>query len=700
MSQGEISNTVGGNAHVDTAVQAGTINEIHIHNGGGDRREPERPQRRWEVAPAPMDWVDREELLALALRAVAEPTERRAPLVLQLRGMAGVGTTALASKLADALADPMVDRFPQGALHLDLGDLRRDGAVDAGEALAGLLRSLGVPREDVGLTAAARLRQYRSRTRDAQFLLVIDNARNAAEVLPLLPVSSSCVVVVSGQDRLIEWEGTAPVEIPVDPLGLDHATALLVEVAGAQDPRLASADGPVRALAGLCAGLPAAVRVAGYWLRSHPRSELDRAVREMTAVLRERGVHVVDQVWDAAYAALPDEARRLYRLLPLHPGAHLSDGSVAALLGSGLPDAQDALDGLVNAGLLLSGPRGTQLHVLVRGHAARFTEQDAYGEAAARRVVAWYLRQAARADLLAAGSRMTFAAACPDQALAYAPDESWATKAEALRWMERERTALYACVGLAHELGMDDASWGLCEPLWTHFLNYRSHSDAVAAFTIGLEAARRSGSVVAEIRMGCQLARARWELEQFDEAGELLAQARQLAARLGDPEGERKLAASVIEFGGLLHLAEKAWEPALLAFREAQRRHEEIGNAYGAMLQINQAGKAQAGAGEWSAAVRSFETAYDMARELQRDRMTARTGSELARALLQLREYDRVPALLEEALSSASARGARSEQASILDLRALHAERTGDQGEAARLRQLADETRTVPVDER
>jgi len=692
-------NDVGGDARVNNLVQVGYAGQIHHHVHEGRDGAAFRP---WEVPSPPADFVDRQDQLESALTTVSSRRPGQGPVVMAVSGMGGVGKSALASRLANAFEERQ--HCPDGALYLDLDQLRHDGVVDIGDALGLLLRSLGVRDDRLEATTSARARQYRSNTRGRNLLLVLDNVRFAAESLALLPSSASSTVIVVSHGRLVEWEGVLPLDLRLEPLEEEQADLLLRTIAGVDDPRFGSQARAAQAIVRRCAGLPAALRVAGYWIRRHRHSHLDRLDLKLSDGMRGKEVDVVESVWDAAFHDLSGPAKKLYCLLPQHPGVHLTEASTAALLGTGAPAAQDALAELENSALLIEGWFGLRFHDLLRDHAircaTRYAEVEGEADTARRRVVLWFTRQAARADLVVAGERMTFASP-PDRSLTGdASDLHFPTKAEAARWMEQERVALYGSVRAAWELGLDEAVWGLCESLWTHYLDHRHYGEVLRAFRVGLSAAQRSGNPMAVIRMRCQLARPLWELERFDEADEQLAQARRAAGRLGETKQERKLAASVIEFGGLASRARGDIEAAERAFIEARRRHQDIDNHYGAMLQLHQIGKLNYGAGRWEAAAEALSQAHEEARQLERERMTARTGFELARALIRLGRFVQARPLLADSLLSAEARQARAEQAAVLDAQAELAEACGNPDEAAQLRARARQTRLAPPEQR
>ncbi|MDH6140234.1 tetratricopeptide (TPR) repeat protein [Kitasatospora sp. GP30] len=679
---GGTHNTVSGQARVGSVVQAQRIGELHQHIQAAPPPEAEPP---YQLPPAIRLFVARQtEQERIRGAAESRPGER-GPRVVTLVGMAGIGKTALSFEVGRALSD----RFPDGVLYVDLDDYRRDGAVELADVHAELLTSLGVAPEWLKRSPAGRQKQYWSRTNGKRLLVVIDNAGSDTEVELLIPASAGSMAIVASHGALQEPPGADSVEVPVQPLAEEDAVRLLRQLV--DDERLAAEPEAVLELARGCGGLPAALHVAGRWAHKYRRRSLSRLVAELTADLRERGIPIVEAVWDAAYDGLGPEAARLYRVLPQFPAPAVTAAAAAALLGAGPLAAEEALEELERAGLLEYRPEGYRMHDLLRGHAERRSRQaDPEGTertAARRQLVRWYRRQAARADLLAAGRRMTFAeleAALPD-----VPDVEFAGtngKTAALRWLEAHRLALYGCVRSAYDSGWFVDAAALCEPLWTHFLDHPHYADVIEAFGTGIAAADRLEDRRLMVRMRCQLARPLWEQELFGDAAEQLRQAMGTADGLGDDPQDRKLKASAVEFRGLLKLAQHDWAGAAVDFGLSRSEHQAIENAYGVLLQTYQLGKAAFGAGDHARAAELYEEAHQAARHQERERMIARTGFELGRALRRLGRTDEASALMQAALVAARERGSGTEEVRVLEELARLADDLGDPAAARRQR--------------
>lgn len=647
----------------------------------------------FQLPPEVAYFVDRDAEQASALLAVAQGTGQDRPVCIALSGLGGAGKTELAFRLARRLrAD-----CPDGVRYLDLDDLRHDGGVDTVDALGELLRGLGVGSDWLAPGLKARHRQYWERTQDKRLVVIVDNARYAAEVLPLLPASGRSVAIVASHGPLYDLPGESAVELPLPPLPDPYGFELLRRLVH-DDARLDAEPEAALGVVRLCSGLPAALRVAGPWIRRHRRRPLARLLTELTVELHQKGLPVVEAVWDAAYRGLSQDGSRLYRLLADVPGPTFTPAAATALLGAGPGAADDALDELENAGLLdvrglaADGSGGLRLPGLLRGHARRRADEDGdegVRAAAVARIVRWYARQAQRADALTAGARMTWADPVPAEP--DAPDVPFADAGAAARWLETERHALYAAVALAHRHGLDTEAWTLCEPLWTHFLDHRHYADVVPAFRTGLESALRAEHLPAAIRMRCQLARPLWEQRDFAAAGRELDHAQRALGLLGGTEKERKLGASVAEFRGMLRSASGDWAGAAEDFAASRAVHEAIENAYGVLLQSYRLGEAKAELGELAEAAELLTLALAGFQEpgRRRLRMVGRTSFALGRVQQALGRPAQAAELYAAALASARERGAEQDEVRALDALAELAEAAGDAAGAAEHRTAA-----------
>ena len=193
-----------------------------------------------------------------------------AVVISAVAGMAGVGKTALAVHWARKVAG----RFPDGQLYVNLRGYDTEGAAVTAEEVTGwFLAALGVPPFQIPADAQARSGLYRSVLAGRQVLMVLDNARDAAQVRPLLPGSAGCLVVVTSRAALAGLaaaEGARPLRL--GPLGAEEGVRLLAARLGPE--RVAAEPEAVTELVARCGHLPLALAVMAARAAADPELRL------------------------------------------------------------------------------------------------------------------------------------------------------------------------------------------------------------------------------------------------------------------------------------------------------------------------------------------------------------------------------------------------------------------------------------------
>jgi transcriptional regulator with XRE-family HTH domain len=179
--------------------------------GGGEQVVPR------QLPAAVRQFIGRQdELTALTelLDQVGASGGAPAVVISAIGGMAGVGKTALAVHWAHRVAA----RFPDGQLYVNLHGFDSGEPMAAADALAGFLRALGCSGPDIPPDTDERAGAYRSRVAGRRMLVVLDNARRAEQVRPLLPGSPGCMTLVTSRDAmpgLIVGEGAVRLDVGV-----------------------------------------------------------------------------------------------------------------------------------------------------------------------------------------------------------------------------------------------------------------------------------------------------------------------------------------------------------------------------------------------------------------------------------------------------------------------------------------------------
>jgi tetratricopeptide (TPR) repeat protein/transcriptional regulator with XRE-family HTH domain len=315
------------------------------------------------VARGVADFVGRERELSRFTELAASGT---APVVVTVSGAPGVGKTTLALEAARRLAD----RFTDGQIVVDMRGLEAEPPSPS-ELMLGVLRALRVAdRELASAGPRGHLHLYRQTLARRRLVLVLDNARDEAQVRPLLPAAGAGVVVVTSRRMLTGLEGVH--RLPLDPLGADESTALLTRLAGSE--RAADDPGELARVARFCGHLPLALSLAGHWLARHRTWTVTR-LADRLAPAAGRLNHLllgdvrVSAAFDLSYRQLGDAAGRMFRRLSLVPGPDISAAAAAQLTGQHLFDAEDALEELVEAGLLGVERDRYRMHDLLRLYA-------------------------------------------------------------------------------------------------------------------------------------------------------------------------------------------------------------------------------------------------------------------------------------------------------------------------------------------
>ncbi len=307
------------------------------------------------------------------LRAAAQEagTSGRPVVVVSVHGMGGVGKTALARSLAAEVAGT----FPDIRIEVDLyGFTPGTRAREAGEILEELLRLVGFAATEVPSTTEGRSQLWRSYLSNRGVLLVLDNVRNAAQVLPLLPGGGPrrCLVVVTSRNRLADLETAAIVEARALPA--EDAVALLVQASHRDPAQLRGARATLETLAALCGFLPLALRSVGSLLARFDPGQLVEIMRSAQYPLQHlsEADRAAASAFGVSYEVLAPPLQDTLRACAWHPGPDFDADSIAALTSQPRPLVAVQLVELLDNNMLteLPGPRYS-FHDLFLGYARR-----------------------------------------------------------------------------------------------------------------------------------------------------------------------------------------------------------------------------------------------------------------------------------------------------------------------------------------
>lgn len=326
-----------------------------------------------------------------------------APGIAVVDGPGGIGKTTTVLQWAHRAAD----RFPDGTLYVNLrGYFPTNTPLAPEVAVRTFLDALGIPAGRIPDDADAQTALYRSVLADRRTLVVLDNARDVEQVRPLLPGGRRCVVVVTSRNRLgglVAVEGAA--RLALGTLTPSEAEDVLAARLGAA--RLAAEPAAGDELLALCGGLPLAHVIVAERAVGRPGAPLAAVVRELhrhdsrIAALSADGDLPARSVFSWSYRALGDDAARVFRLLGLHPGPHLTVPGVASLGAVTEQRARAAIAELERASLLIElAPGRFTMHELLMDYANELVTADPPDDtgAATVRMLEHHLRAAHQAE--------------------------------------------------------------------------------------------------------------------------------------------------------------------------------------------------------------------------------------------------------------------------------------------------------------
>ncbi|MEA5367188.1 tetratricopeptide repeat protein [Amycolatopsis sp., V23-08] len=449
-------------------------------------------------------------------------------VITAIAGTAGIGKTTLATRWANAVRH----RFPDGQLHVDLRGFDHRAELDPAQVLHGFLEALGVAPSAMPGDLDGRSARYRSLLADRRVLVLLDNARSASQVRPLLPNSPTCLVLVTSRDRLdslVVHEGAH--RLNLDLLPKDDAVRVLGCHIAAD--RMAAEPDAVADLVELCARLPLALSIVAARAANQPALPLGRLagqLRDERARLDTLDLGGPDLSFRAVASwsvrVLSPQAARLFRLLGVHPGPDIDALACAALLGN--DRVGPLLTELTAAHLVeehLPGRYG--FHDLLRVYARECAETDEPDlDAVKARVIDYYVTAVSVADRYILPCREGVIRPRPSAE----PVPHLSGYHDAMAWLAEENATVLAVLEFAGRAGFTDRAGRLAWTI-TSFLNRTGQRhERAAVHRAALAAATDDGS---RLTASLGLARALIRLERYEEAQALLDGAGELAEGAG-----------------------------------------------------------------------------------------------------------------------------------------------------------------------
>jgi hypothetical protein len=358
-----------------------------------------------QLPPAPRLFLGRADELAALDRFAGRGDAPAGAVTCAIGGTAGIGKTTLAVHWAHRVAD----RFPDGQLYANLGGFGPGSPVPVTDAVRGFLEAFAVPPQEIPTTPEGQIGLYRSLLAGRRILVLLDNARDADQVRPLLAGSTGCLTLVTSRSQLF---GLIAIEgahwLSLDLLDRSQTRAMLADRIGPD--RVAAEPEAVDRIVAVCAGLPLVIAIVAARAASHPGFPLAALAGELTGARGLEAFTIGDQALDVrtvlswSYRGLDPAAARLFRQLGRHPGPDIGTAAAASLAGVPAGEARPLLRGLAEAHLLTEHRPGRfAYHDLLRAYAEELAEeQDSVDDrrAATHRTVDHYRRTAEAAARL------------------------------------------------------------------------------------------------------------------------------------------------------------------------------------------------------------------------------------------------------------------------------------------------------------
>jgi DNA-binding SARP family transcriptional activator/tetratricopeptide (TPR) repeat protein len=511
------------------------------------------------------------------LRALDDMLDAGGPVLISaVAGTGGVGKTALAVHWAHR----MRDRFPDGQLYADLRGYGPQPPMPPEDALARFLRELGVDGAAIPAGLDERAAMFRSLVAERRMLILLDNARSADQVRPLLPGGSRCVVLVTSRDALaglVARDGAH--RLVVDRLSHADAWCLLQDLVGRD--RVDADPGATDVLIERCARLPLALRIAAELVNSRPGLGVGDLADELTDErstldLLDAGSGpetAVRAVFSWSYRWLSQEAARLFRLLGVHPGCDIDSYALAALAGCRPPEVRRLAEVLTRAHLVdETAPGRYQTHDLLRAYAADLAAHADTGEAreaALDRLYGHFL-SAARIAALALRPEMPVPLPAPPEVDTAVP--ALADPDEAAAWLDAERANLVDVARYAAAHGRPYAAMHLAAMVFYYFQANGHHDEALAIHHAALTAACEQNDVLEQGNAHRYLGTVHYRCGRFDLAWDHMLRSHRCYQRCGDV---RFIRLQLLNLGVVCTIARSNYPDAIAYLTEALRLYED-----------------------------------------------------------------------------------------------------------------------------
>lgn len=532
------------------------------------------------------------------------------PRVAVIKGMPGVGKTALAVQAARSAGEA----YPDGTLYLCFHS--HDPAhppLDAAGALRRLLQMLAIPADGIPAEIGKRAALWQAQLARRRAVVVLDDVAEADQIQAIVPRASECLVLITSRRRLSALNDTSMLTLSVLPAR--DAITLFNRVAGPE--RVGDPD-QVAEVVRLCGRLPLAITLTASRFAQGDPPTLAGLVDELSYLptygsAAGPGGHQVVSAFDLSYRGLTQDQRRFFRRLGVHPCALISPHAAAALTGHPLPATRAALAALLDHHLLTRATASQfRFHDLIRGYAeacARREDPEHEQREAVGRLLDYYLQTADRADRVLYPHRRRM-----QVPVTHPPADSPAveTQEDAAGWLDLEWRSILQAGQYAGEHEWKRQCADLTHVL-AGFLETRAHWDeAIAAHTLALQACR-------DLDDPARIARAALELSVVSqqtgrhEATLLLAEE---AAAIYSSRGDGRGRAEAVDRIGMAHYYSARFREALAYFHDATELYRACGDRHGVAVTLDHTGITCGYLGRYPDAIGHLREALELYRDI------------------------------------------------------------------------------------
>ncbi|MBQ0984585.1 winged helix-turn-helix domain-containing protein [Streptomyces sp. F63] len=520
-----------------------------------------------------------------------------------LAGIGGVGKTTLAVHVAHQARQG----FPDGQLYVDLqGTGVRPAEPET--VLGVFLRALGMEDSAIPDSLEERSALYRSVLNGRRVLVLLDNARDAAQVRPLIPSAEGCATLVTSRVRMVDLAGAHLVDLDV--MSPDEALQLFTRIVGGErveNERSAALD-----VVAACGFLPLAIRIAASrlaarrtWTVSVLAARLSDERRRLDEL--QAGDLAVKATFEMGYGQLDPTQARAFRLVGLADGPDISLAAAAAMLDQPPEDTEDIFEALADTGFLeAAAPGRYRYHDLTRLYARACAERDEHSQGERRAALTRLL------DFYLATATGVYAVEHPgDRSVEHLesaryPGVEFSYLDDARRWLASEAQCILSCARqLVHSSELRraiDLLWSVKDIVGSG--NFRQYQDTAAA---AQRAAREARDAQAEGRACAALTAVHLTAGNLREADAEAQRALVLAVAIDDPV----TSAWVPYDRGVIALQERRYTEADRCLREALSRFREDENPFGVASALCQLSHVEASLGNVRSAIALAEEAIE-----------------------------------------------------------------------------------------